>query len=70
MNEEEIIEAVNETAEQGLAFFGNLLGLTFGKPEVNSTNSNIPTNTNTNTESSTITPQVSRNNRVLHLSTK
>lgn len=63
--------AVNETAEQGLVFFGNLLGLTFGKPEVNTTtNANIPTDTNTNTESSTITPQVSRNNRVLELSTK
>lgn len=71
LNEEELIAAVNESAEQGLAFFGNLLGLAFGNPEVNATNGSVPTTeANTNTESSTITPQVSRNTRALQMSTK
>ncbi|RZC42238.1 uncharacterized protein BDFB_008862, partial [Asbolus verrucosus] len=51
LNEEELIAAVNESAEQGLVFFGNLLGLTFGKPETNETNTEAVTAvTNTSTE--------------------
>ncbi|XP_017774792.1 PREDICTED: uncharacterized protein LOC108561391 [Nicrophorus vespilloides] len=37
LSEEEIIEAVNQSAQQGLAFFGNLFGLAFGKQEANAT---------------------------------
>ncbi|XP_044256740.1 uncharacterized protein LOC123006374 [Tribolium madens] len=54
LNEEELIAAVNESAEQGLVFFGNLLGLTFGKPETNETNTEAVTPaTNTSIETST-----------------
>jgi hypothetical protein len=53
LNEEELIAAVNESAEQGLVFFGNLLGLTFGKPETNETNAEAVTPvTNTTNETS------------------
>lgn len=56
LNEEELIAAVNESAEQGLVFFGNLLGLTFGKPETNETNTEAVTPvTNTSNETSTPT---------------
>ncbi|KAB0796102.1 hypothetical protein PPYR_10163 [Photinus pyralis] len=43
INEEELISVVNETAEQGLAFFGNWLGL-FGGSDVNETESSNETN--------------------------
>lgn len=49
LNEEELIAAVNETAEQGLAFFTNLLGLTFGKTETNSTNTDKEISTQSQT---------------------
>ncbi|XP_063929577.1 uncharacterized protein LOC135141918 [Zophobas morio] len=53
LNEEELIAAVNESAEQGLVFFGNLLGLTFGKPQTNETNAESVTSvTNTSNETS------------------
>lgn len=45
LNEEELIAAVNESAEHGLVFFGNLLGLTFQKPKLNETNSTAVTST-------------------------
>lgn len=50
LNEEELIAAVNESAAQGLVFFGNLLGLNFGKPETNDSNivAVTPTATATN----------------------
>lgn len=32
INTSAIIQAVNESAEEGIAFFSNLLGLAFGKP--------------------------------------
>ncbi|CAH0562486.1 unnamed protein product [Brassicogethes aeneus] len=56
LNEEELIATVNETAEQGLAFFGNLLGLAFGKPDTNNadtetTTAKIIESTNTPTQS-------------------
>ncbi|KAK4871981.1 hypothetical protein RN001_016105 [Aquatica leii] len=47
LNEEELIAVVNETAEQGLAFFGNWLGL-FGKSDVNGTNTENVDETNLN----------------------
>lgn len=31
--EEDLIAVVNESAEKGLVFFGNLLGLAFGKSD-------------------------------------
>lgn len=58
LNEEELIATVNETAEQGLAFFTNLLGLTFGKTEANSTNTDKEISTQSQTseiETSTTT---------------
>jgi hypothetical protein len=33
INEEALIAAVNESAEEGIAFFSNLLGITFGGGE-------------------------------------
>ncbi|XP_059487379.1 uncharacterized protein LOC132203547 [Neocloeon triangulifer] len=36
-SEEEVIAAVNETAEQGLAFLGSLFGIDFGVGKVNAT---------------------------------
>lgn len=39
LNEEDIMAVVNETAQQGLAFFGNLLGFAFGRPQSNQTKS-------------------------------
>ncbi|KAF5295918.1 hypothetical protein FQR65_LT10349 [Abscondita terminalis] len=47
LNEEELIAVVNETAEQGFAFFGNWLGL-FGKSDVNGTNTKTVNETNHN----------------------
>lgn len=64
LNEEELIAAVNETAEQGLVFFGNWLGL-FGKPDVNATNSEAGNETNSTAESSSVPVETSRKARIL-----
>ncbi|KAF5284814.1 hypothetical protein FQA39_LY04539 [Lamprigera yunnana] len=57
LNEEELIAVVNETAEQGLVFFGNWLGL-FGKSDNNETNTETVNETTSNVENN---PQSTRN---------
>ncbi|GJQ71867.1 hypothetical protein Trydic_g15871 [Trypoxylus dichotomus] len=44
-SEEELIAVVNESAEKGLRFFGNLLGLAFGKSDTNEEGENSDDNT-------------------------
>ena len=49
INEEALIAAVNESAEEGIAFFSNLLGITFGGGEApgNATEADNTTETTT-----------------------
>lgn len=58
LSEEALIAAVNESAEEGIAFFTNLLGITFGGGESsgNTTDANITTETTTPNEAAEHTP--------------
>lgn len=58
LNEEALIAAVNESAEEGIAFFTNLLGITFGGGEAsgNTTDANNTTETTTLNEAAEHTP--------------
>jgi len=53
INEEALIAAVNESAEEGIAFFSNLLGLTFGGGEAPSNTTDVDNTTETTTQNPT-----------------
>jgi hypothetical protein len=58
INEEALIAAVNESAEEGIAFFSNLLGITFGGGEApgNTTETDSTTETTTKNPAAEHTP--------------
>ncbi|XP_067002655.2 uncharacterized protein [Anabrus simplex] len=58
LSEEELIAAVNESAEEGLAFFSNLLGLNFGGAELgaNATETEETNSTSAVTDPNQTTP--------------
>jgi hypothetical protein len=57
LSEEALIAAVNESAEEGIAFFSNLLGITFGGGEA----SGNATDVDNITETTTLSPAAQHN---------
>lgn len=53
INEEALIAAVNESAEEGMAFFSNLLGITFGGVEAPGNTTETDNSTDTVTHNPT-----------------
>jgi len=53
INEEALIAAVNESAEEGMAFFSNLLGITFGGGEAQGNTTERDNSTDTVTHNPT-----------------
>jgi hypothetical protein len=54
VNEEALIAAVNESAEEGIAFFSNLLGITFGGGEAPGNATEADNITDTTTQNPTV----------------